>query len=458
MTIFPFPDVGEGIHEGKLIAWKINEGDSVTVDQVLCEIETDKSIVEIPSPHAGKITKLHTAAGAIITVGNPLVTYADEAGIERPAPCQPVSPAPLGTPRPIESSTSHVEITLVPTQLLPKEQEPKITLLPDEHNQQGPALHPSIINGSGVLATPSTRKFAREHGIDIQTIVGTGPQSRVTEQDIRAKLEQTKVVTQSPLLVQSSIQQNNVSVKEPPTALKLPASTNTQGTIAAPYEGRRKAIGEHLVEAQRVPAVTVFARADATALVALRERQKAHADARGIKLTYLALFAKATLAALHTHPALNSSLTTHGIEFSRAVHLGIAVDNPKGLVVPVVHDAHTKSILELASEIANLAQRTREDTISAAELHGSTFSITSIGPQRIEGFTPMLNTPESAVLGIGAILEQPWVISGAIAVRKIVTLSLTFDHRVFDGAEAARFLTDLVLLIEDPELLLIEAS
>ncbi len=211
-----------------------------------------------------------------------------------------------------------------------------------------------------------------------------------------------------------------------------------------------------MVRAHAAAHVTEFADADVTLLYELRKHLKAKAQANGVKLTFLPFFAKAVCAALKEFPVLNSHFTDKGIQTFSDVHLGVAVDTDKGLVVPVIRDADKKSVEQLARELAVLADAARKNALKPEQITGSTFSISSIGPLRVQGFTPMLNTPENAILGIGAIRDTPWAAEGNIAVRKVVTLSLTFDHRALDGAEAARFLSRLVELCEDPELLVLE--
>jgi pyruvate dehydrogenase E2 component (dihydrolipoamide acetyltransferase) len=225
------------------------------------------------------------------------------------------------------------------------------------------------------------------------------------------------------------------------------------GTIE--YSGRRKAIGKHMEESNHVPAVTEFATADATALIELRNHLKDKADELGVKLTYLAFFSKAVCAALRKFPSLNSHFTEESIQLFDDVHLGIAVDTEQGLVVPVIQNADKKSALEIASDIESLASQARENSLSAQQMQGSTFSISSIGKTRVEFFTPMINTPEAAILGIGGFREEPWVTEDDVDIRTVVPLSVSYDHRVVDGAQAAKFLTYLVELIEDPELLVL---
>ncbi len=442
MAPFLFPDVGEGIHEGKLVHWRVHEGDVVKQDQVLCEVETDKAVVEIPSPQPGTIQTLHGKEGEIIKVGNVLVTFADATSAHASNPS-----AQVEFQRNIDRGTRKVESNLVPTPPLPHEHDPPAR--PIE-----PISNPALTANTHPLAAPSTRRLARELHVDLGAVRGSGPAGRIVDADVQAASggATTHNSVQAP-----SQTQNSPRVQMPNTASSTQQAVSAAQSPGAtiPYSGRRKAIGEHMMNAQQVPAVTLFAQADVSDLVALRERAKASAEGLGIKLSVLPLIARAVCEALRKHPSINSSMQNESITLSQEIHLGIAVDDPKGLLVPIIRNADRKSVLELAKEIQSLAELARANKLTLEQMRGSTFSISSIGPLRVQGFTPMINTPESAILGIGAIQDQPWVVQGAVVPRKIVTLSLTFDHRVYDGAEAARFLTTLVTLVENPDMLLL---
>lgn len=438
MTDFLFPDVGEGINEGKLIVWKVAEGATVKQDQILCEVETDKAVVEIPSPQPGVITKLHHATGAVIKVGTPLVTYGDSSA-------SPASPAPPPRPtsdefkRPIESGTKKVESNFVPTPPDSLGHAPASTVTA---STEAPSP------GRRVFAAPSTRRLAREKGVAIETIAGSGPGGRITDADVLA-------ATGAPV---TSNAPRAVSMTAAPVTASAPMIQAPQPLLAGttvPYSGRRKAIGDHMMLGHAVPTVSMFARADVTRLMETREHLKAHAEKASVKLTPLAFFTKATCAALKQHPIFNSTLSGDTITLIPSEHIGIAVDTPKGLVVPVVKNADTLSILEIARQIQLVADAARANTLKQDQIRGSTFTISSVGAGRVEGFTQILNTPEEAILGIGGILDEVRVVNGVPAPRKVITLSLTFDHRVADGADGARFLTTLVTMLEDPELLLL---
>ena len=459
---FLFPDVGEGLHEAKLVKWHTKEGDHVNEDDILAEVETDKAVVDIPSPHTGIISKLHVQEGEQATVGKVFITFDAEKRSEQ---------APQTSKRSEESGTKRMESTLTPK--------------PPTSQEHQPPAAPTTQQGSTtkrVLAAPSTRRLARELNIDLTTITGTGPAGRITQQDVeQASGQPPKQEPESSTQPEetgwqpprTSIQKTQVEQQtaeqdagwQPPKpttdSATQEATTNppkqTPPTIQADhYTGIRKATGEHMMRAAQAPTVTLFARADFTELAALREHLKEWAEQQGAKLTFLPLIAKAVCGALKKHPALNAHFANEDIHHYEDVHLGIAVDTEHGLFVPVIKNADKTSVLDTAKKIEELATQVAQKTLAKEDMSGSTFSISNIGPLRVEGFTPILNSPEVGILGVGAINQQPWVVEGELRARKICTLSLTFDHRALDGAEASRFLTTLVTLLEDPEMLILQ--
>ena len=465
---FLFPDVGEGIAEGKLVEWKVGVGDSVAEDQVVADVETDKAVVEIPSPRAGTIKELKFEPGDTINVGDVLLTFGEVGTSPQEQPAlvaeEPAEPKTKDYEvkedheRSPERGTKKVESSLTPTAPTPEEHEPPITVQEQTTDAQGPVEQ----HTKRVLAAPSTRRLARERGVDLKSLQGSGPAGRVLASDVEAAASgELPAKEAKPSTPPVTSQKTSEAPKEPaqerqaPVA-EEPASATTPSTgTRVEYSGRRKAIGKHMEASNSVPAVTEFATADATALVELREHLKDKAQQLGVKLTYLAFFSKAVCAALRKYPVLNSHFKDESITLFDDVHLGLAVDTEQGLVVPVIRGADKKSALEVAAAIESLATKARSNELSAAEMSGSTFSISSIGKSRVEFFTPMINTPETAILGIGGFKEEARVVDEEVLVRTVVPLSVSYDHRVVDGAEAARFLTYLVELIEDPELLVL---
>jgi len=381
---FLLPDLGEGITEGEIRKWLVREGDEIEEHQTLLEIETDKAVVEVPSPRKGRVLKINKAEGEIAKVGEVLMTIAE---VGKPVEERPVSVSVVG--------------------VLPEEEEV-------------------------VLATPATRALAKELGVKIEAIKGSGPGGSITEKDVMKEAEKVK------------------------------KTEDQYGPIErVPSRGLRRTIARNLILSQRTTAfVTGMDEADITELWNLREREKRSIIQKGIHLTFLPFFIKAVYHTLVEHPLLNASVDEEREEviIKRYYNFGIAVDTPEGLMVPVIRDVDKKTILELATEIQELSQKARERKIKLEEMRGSTFTITNYGHFGGTFATPIINYPDVAILGTGRISERPWVKDGQIVIRKILPLSLTFDHRVTDGVDSARFLTKVIHYLEDPALLFIESA
>ncbi|HZX35259.1 MAG TPA: dihydrolipoamide acetyltransferase family protein [Thermodesulfobacteriota bacterium] len=382
---FKLPDLGEGITEGEVVKWRVKDNDEVTEHQVVVEVETDKAIVEVPSPKKGKVVKLSAAEGETVKTGQTLLVIDIEG----------------------EAADEGAKKSFSVVGSLPMEEE--------------------------VLATPMVRNLAKKLGIDLLDIKGTGPGGRTTEEDVRSAAQSVKKET-----------------------------TDRHGSIErVPIKGVRKAIAKNLLLSQKNSAfVTGMDDADITELWNLKAREKTGADKKGVHLTLMPFFVKAAVHALMKHPYLNSSVDeeTEEIVIKRYYNIGVAVDTPDGLMVPVVKDADKKTIIALASEIHELGLKARERKLSIEELKGSTFTITNYGTIGGTYATPIINYPDVAILGMGRIKDEPWVKDNAIVVRKILHLSFTFDHRVADGSEAGRFLNDVISYLEDPGLLFIESA
>lgn len=391
---FKLPDLGEGITEVELRRWLVKEGDQVAEHQPVVEVETDKAVVEVPSPRAGTVLRLNGREGETVRVGEALLTLG-EAGEPRQEPtARPKSVGIVGD--------------------LPEAEEEK-----------------EIKAEAGeILATPMVRKLAREQGIDLHAVHGSGPRGSITPEDLQ-------------------------KVAVPPAAEGLGPSERV------PLRGVRRAIARNVMDSQRRTAfVTGMDEADITDLWELREREQAAVEARGTHLTFLPFFIKAAQHALREHPFLNAAIDDEGeaIILKKHFHFGIAVETPDGLMVPVIRDVEKKSIIELAAEIQALGTKARERTISLEEMKGSSFTITNYGHFGGVFATPIINWPDVAILGFGRIAERPWVLRGEIAIRRILPLSLTFDHRGTDGADAALFLGKVVRYLEDPGLLFVEST
>lgn len=415
-TEFKFPDLGEGVTEGEIKKWLVKEGDSVKKDQSIAEVETDKAVVEMPSPVSGRISKLEHPEGGIVRVGEVLATIQEEgAPEERRAPEEPTK---------VKESVSVVgelpegEEMVVSTRAAPK------------------------AAGARTRAAPAVRRLAREKGVDLSAVTGTGPDGRVTEEDVLKAAAPEK-----PAL-------------EEKAAPKVQPKFDLYGWVdRVPLRGIRRATAKHMVEAQNNAAqVTTMDLADVTDLVALREKVKKYAqEVKGVKVTYLPFVMKAVVAALKKHPYLNASLDeeTQEILIKKYYNLGIAVATEDGLMVPVVKAADQKDVFTLAQELKDLADQAQSRKVDLADLRGGTFSITNYGVFGGTYATPILNYPEVGILGMGRISDMPVVKDGEVVLRKMLHLSLTFDHRVLDGAEAAMFLNDLIMFLENPELVLL---
>lgn len=445
---FLFPDVGEGIAEGKLVEWKVSQGDTVKEDDVLADVETDKAVVEIPSPQSGTIQELKASPGDVISVGDVLLVFGD--GDEK-APKTKDHEVADDHQRDPKQGTKKVESTLTPTAPTPEKHDPPITEDESVSHQEE-----SSSQKTRVLAAPSTRRKARELGVDISAIEGSGPNGRVLLSDLEsAPNKQQKQEVSSPAKnkeSQSTAKPDESSQPESQSPVKQPQESQTE---SQGYTGRRKLIGEHLQQTTQIPTVTEFATADVSAVIELREHLKEKASSMGVDLTYLPFFVKAVCSALRKYPQMNSHFLKEDIKVFEDIHMGIAVDTNQGLVVPVIKQAGRISVLEIANQINDLASQARKQSIAKEKLSGSTFSISSIGRSRVGFFTPLLNTPETAILGIGGFRKTPWVVDEQLEIRSVVDLSVTYDHRVVDGAYAAEFLSYLVELIEDPELLVL---
>lgn len=382
---FLLPDLGEGMTEAEIRKWLVKEGDIVEEHQVVLEIETDKAVVEVPSPVKGKILKINKDIGEIAKVGESLMLITEEK-------------------EEIQIVTEKAESVSV------------VGTLPEEE----------------VLATPAVRAFAREMGVKIESIKGSGPGGSVTKDDV----------------IEASKRQTIAKDQFGPVE-------------RLPIRGLRRRISKNLLQSQRTTAfVTGMDEADITELWYLREREKKSVAEKGIHLTFMPFFIKAVQHALLEHPLLNASVDEEKEEIilKRYFNIGIAVDTPEGLMVPVIRDVDKKSILDLAKELQELSQKARERRIKLEEMRGSTFTITNYGHFGGTFATPIINYPDVAILGTGRISDKPWVKDGQIQIRKILPLSLTFDHRVTDGVDSARFLSKIIQYLEDPALLFIEST
>lgn len=417
MVEFKLPDVGEGIHEAEILRWLVQVGDTVAQDQPILEIQTDKAVVEIPAPAAGKIAEIRAERGTVAHVGDVLVVI--EAAEPKPA-----------APEVVVETGSNQHL---------KEAQPA----------------PRIgIAGAGqrVLAAPAVRRLARELEVDLGEIPGSGPAGRVLPGDVRQFVARRKQEAAGP---PPSAPRR---AEPPPATAPSPQPTLAESSQEESLQGLRRRIAERMEMAWQVPQVTAFDDVEVASLVALRRHLQPAAERRGVRLTYLPFIIKAAIQTLKEFPYFNASLdmTQQKITRHGHYHIGIATAVPDGLLVPVLRHADQFSLLQLAAELSRLAEGAQERTLAPADLSGSTFTITNFGSFGMRSGTPLLNPPEVAILGCGRIEEKPVIIQGQIEILPVLPLALTFDHRLLDGAAAAKFLERLKALLADPNLLFLE--
>lgn len=372
--VFALPDLGEGLEEGEIVAWLVAEGDEVTLNQPIVEVETAKATVEIPSPFAGRISRLHAAAGASVPVGAALVTFEVEGGAPPGAAAEVVPPAARPT---VVSATSR------------------------------PA------RAGSAAATPVVRRLAKDMGVDISTVTPTGPHGRVTEDDVR-----------------------RAAARDASEAAALPGDVDR-----IPLTPVRRAIAANLERQAAIPQVTAFRTLDATALEAVRAE---------LAVSPLPVTIAALVTVIADHPLLNASWDGNAIAVHRQVHAGIATDTERGLVVPVVRGAERLGIAALAAEVARLAAAARDGTLRPGEATGSTIAITNTGSYGSEAGTPILSPGTAVTMALGRIAARALVVDDVVSARPACTLSITFDHRVLDGAAVGRAANQLVALLQDP--------
>jgi pyruvate dehydrogenase E2 component (dihydrolipoamide acetyltransferase) len=438
---FKMPDIGEGIHEGEIVKWFVKPGDKIQEDDVLCEIQNDKAVVEIPSPVEGTVLEVLVGEGTVATVGQVLVTF-DAPGYENlqfkgdehaDEPKQEEKPA-VTAPAPGVKPDAAPQPAAVAT-------APQVDVDPNRR----------------VVAMPSVRKYAREKGISINLIAGTGNNGRILKGDIDAFVS-GGAASAPQAATTADVATETAKVEAPQAAATIP-----QGEYPETREkmsGIRKAIAKAMVNSKHTaPHVTLMDEIDVTKLVTHRKKFKEVAAAKGIKLTFLPYIVKALTSALREFPALNTSLddATSEIVHKHYYNIGIAADTEKGLLVPVVKDADRKSVFTISNEINELAGKARDGKLAPNEMKGASCTISNIGSAGGQWFTPVINHPEVAILGVGRIAEKPIVRNGEIVAAPVLALSLSFDHRMIDGATAQNALNHIKRLLNDPELLLMEA-
>jgi 2-oxoisovalerate dehydrogenase E2 component (dihydrolipoyl transacylase) len=488
MAEFKLPDVGEGLTEAEIVTWKVKEGDTVTINQVLVEIETAKSLVELPSPYAGLVQKLMVPEGETVPVGTPIIAIGD--ALDGPLPDEPAAPTEQTESDPYlgmaekagaeeqarqvlssdidlsnpaasgsaegESLVGRMKADRGATRRARKPAaafqtqaafEPTGSSAPIdldvEDESDGPAVPaisaapsaPAETGNVRVLAKPPVRKLAKDLGVDLTLLTGTGPNGAVTREDVHA--------------AQSD---DAGGLETEAERLPRPAASGER-EWREPIKGVRKMMGQAMVQsAFSAPHVTEWVTIDATRTMEFVDRLKARREFREVRVSPLLVLARAVMLAMRRTPEINSwwDDAAQEVVYKGYVNLGIAAATPRGLVVPNVKDAEQLSLLELAGALNGLVETARSGKTQPAEMSGGTFTITNVGVFGVDSGTPIINPGESAILAFGAIKKQPWVVNDEIVVRQVTTLALSFDHRHIDGEKGSRFLADIAGILEDP--------
>lgn len=441
---FRLPDLGEGLTESELVSWRVAEGDTVVLNQIIAEVETAKALVELPSPHAGVIARLYVEAGVTVNVGDPIVAFTVDGSIEGS-----VAGPPIKESSPDESATEKVPPNLVGYGAMaesngaPGRRRRNIsngtTAVREPAAPEASALLPVVALPAAIpvpretldphprrRSTPPVRRLAQQLGVDLETLIGTGERGLVTRTDVeRNRLAVGPVLT----------------------------GDGASGESWNAVRGVRKLMAQAMVSsAFTAPHVTVFLTVDVTETVALLDRLRATPEFRELRLTFLSAVSRAACIVMSRHPAINSRWdeASGGIFRYSQVNLGIAAATPRGLIVPVISGADSLDLAALATSLTELTQLAKADRTSPADLSGGTFTISNIGVFGVDAGTPILNNGEAAILALGVVAKRPWEFGGELALRHITTLSLSFDHRVLDGAEGSRFISDVGRLLRDP--------
>jgi len=437
------PELGEGLHEGRIGKWLVKQGDVIKEDDAVAEVENDKALVELPSPVDGKILEIKVTEGTVAVVGDILMTLEVAGEGNASASSETAIPASDSKVAPVEES---------------EEVEPAAPRSDNPESTPGtPATTPTTPTVSAaheVLATPGVRKHARDAGVDIAQVNGTGAHGKITKEDVDQYVSGDSSSASVPEEGEESAANPTA---ETGTATTVVAGSGLEERIA--LTTIRKKIAEAMAKsAYTAPHVTLMDEVNVTELVEFRTELKPLAAERGVKITYLPFIVKALVAATRLHPQLNATLDEEKGELvlKKYYNIGIATDTDRGLLVPVVRDADRKNMWSIAAEIEDLATRGRSSKLTATELKGSTISITNIGSAGGMFFTPIINYPEVAILGVGRITEKPIMKQGQVVGAQMMALSLSFDHRIIDGALAQHFINDVKRLLENPRVLLME--
>ncbi len=439
---FPLPDVGEGLTEAEIVSWKVKAGDTVTINQVLVEIETAKSLVELPSPFAGTVAALLVDEGATVEVGTPIISVTTDG--DAPAAA---APAPASTP--VADAVADTAATVAPEEgggavlvgygsaghASSRRKRGASPAAPAAVPAPAAAARPSSVPAaaaSPIIAKPPIRKLAKDLGVDLAEVIATGLAGEITRDDVIRQASQASVF-------------RNIETPE----------WGDQREERIPVKGVRKAIATAMVQsAFTAPHVSIFTDVDATRTMEFVKRLKNSTDFAGVRVSPLLIMAKALIWAVRRNPTVNSSWTDKEIIVHHYVNLGIAAATPRGLIVPNVKDAHSLSLIDLATALEQLTITARDGKTQPADMSGGTITITNIGSYGMDTGTPIINPGEATIVALGTIKQKPWVVDGEVRPRFVTTVGASFDHRIVDGDVASRFVADLASVLEEPALLL----
>jgi pyruvate dehydrogenase E2 component (dihydrolipoamide acetyltransferase) len=433
---FPLPDVGEGLTEAEIVSWRVKPGDTVSVNQIVCEIETAKSLVELPSPFEGVVHELLAAEGDTVQVGAPIISVEGEGG--------PAMPAPDGVVDAVadaEGSVSNESAEPAPKNLVGYGTGPSNPVSRRRRGAQAtetatasPATRPDlpVVEAVPIIAKPPIRKLAKDLGVDLGSVAATGLAGEIMREDVIRHAGQATVF-------------RNLETPKWPE--------NREDRI--PVKGVRKAIAQAMVKSMfEAPHVSVFVDVDATRTMDFVKRLKASPDFAGIKVSPLLVMAKAMIWAVQRNPTVNSTWTDSEIIVHHFVNLGVAAATPRGLIVPNVKEAHTLSLRDLALALEKLTLTARDGKTTPEDMSSGTITITNLGSFGVDTGTPILNPGEVTIVALGTIKPKPWVVDGEVRARMVTTVAASFDHRVVDGDVASKFVADVASVMEEPALLL----
>lgn len=427
MQEFKLPDLGEGMHEAEIRRWLIKPGDSVKLDQPMVEVETDKAVVEIPTPFAGRVATIRVPEGKMAQLGEVLVTFEDGTSANNSA-ASPITPTTTSTPTAAQASTTSEAIGKMTT------------------------------TRSRVLAAPAVRKRAFELGIELEQVPASHPSGRVTMEDLDTYVQHAKTAPNGATHIRDLSRPGTEQHIEPGRDTSVPTSVSALEERQA-LTGLRRRIAERMEQSWRtIPHAVAFGELDGTELVALRQALKPIAEQRGIRLTYMPLLVKLLIPVLKEFPIFNASFDEEKREivYKRSYHIGIATDAPEGLLVPVLRDADKLTVIEIAKQLEHLIEGAQKRTLTLQEVAGSTFTLNNIGAFGGNSGVPIINYPEAAILAVGRLQEKAIIYHGSIVARTMLPLTLSFDHRLIDGGASGKFMARFRELVEHPQQLLLD--